>query len=466
MSKLLAWLRASNPSAAPGQARGARVVQGTLAAFAGKGLGVAVGLLAIPLAVGALGPERYGVWVTLTTLLAWFQLADLGIGNGLLNAVAGARGGKHSDEARRHVATAFWILGALAAGMLLVTAAMSYLVDWSAVFHLRTPQARTEIAPALAVAGALFALSFPLSLLDRIYVALQEGALANGWATTASLASLLALVVVVETGGGLVALVAGFSGARLLVQAINAGWLFLRHRPDLAPRAAAIDRRSATALMRTGGLFFAVQAAALVLYETDNLIIARVLDARSVTPYSVAWRLFLVPAAPAIMVFPYLWAAYADAGARRDAPWIHASFRTSLAIGTISAAALCAPLLYWGRGIILRFAGPDALPPPGLLAWMAAWAVVQSFLNGLSCLLNSQNRIKGQAIYGAITAIVNVALSVRWARSDGITGVIAATVVACLACAVVPASIETWLTLRSLAAQADRERQVARPEHE
>lgn len=55
------------------------IVQGAVTGFGSKLVGVLVAFLSVPLTIGYLGPERYGAWVTLGSLLAWLQLTDFGL---------------------------------------------------------------------------------------------------------------------------------------------------------------------------------------------------------------------------------------------------------------------------------------------------------------------------------------------------------------------------------------------------
>ena len=55
-----------------------------------KGVTVAAGLLSIPITSKYLGVERFGLWLTLSTLLTWVSVADLGLANSLTNVLASA----------------------------------------------------------------------------------------------------------------------------------------------------------------------------------------------------------------------------------------------------------------------------------------------------------------------------------------------------------------------------------------
>src|SRR6266568_1446001 len=159
----------------PGERRHARVAQGALSALGARSVGLLAGLAIVPLTLSYLGQERYGVWITISTTVAWLQLADLGIGNGLTNALAGALASDRADRAQEVVSTAFWALAGTAALLGATLAAAWRWVDWASLFNVHSPAGRTEIPLALAIAAALYLAGFPLALVDRIYAATLEG---------------------------------------------------------------------------------------------------------------------------------------------------------------------------------------------------------------------------------------------------------------------------------------------------
>ena len=48
-----------------------------------KGIGMVLSLISAPLILNCLGEEKYGVWVSLLSIVSWIYYLDLGIGNGL-----------------------------------------------------------------------------------------------------------------------------------------------------------------------------------------------------------------------------------------------------------------------------------------------------------------------------------------------------------------------------------------------
>ena len=68
-----------------------RVGLTTASSIAARGISFATSLITVPLTLHYLGAERYGLWATLSSIIALASFADLGLVNGLLNALASAQ---------------------------------------------------------------------------------------------------------------------------------------------------------------------------------------------------------------------------------------------------------------------------------------------------------------------------------------------------------------------------------------
>jgi O-antigen/teichoic acid export membrane protein len=438
----------TSPISGDAQRRYVGIFRGIFSGLLGRGVAVIVSFVSVPLTVRYLGPERYGAWVTISTALAWIALADFGLSSSLTNAVSGGYASGDREQARSFVASAFWSLAGIAALLCAVFFSVWRFVPWDRVFNVHSGQAREEIGLAAATAFAIFVLSFPFSIIPKIYGAYQETAVANGWAAASNVLSLAGLVLATQLSGGLVCLIVAVSGAALLTNMISAVWLFGCSRPWLFPTLDRVKWPAIQKLTSLGGMFFVIQIAGVLLFQTDNLIIAHYLGAAAVTPYSVAWRLFTYTAVFQMLAMPSYWPAYAEAFARGDREWVRRSFRLNFGFTLASTSALALPLVLFGQWIIQKWAGSAAVPSSSLLVWMGVWSLIYGAMTSQACLLASSGRVKRQAIYSMAAAGVNLVLSIILVQKIGLTGVILGTVGAFLICVVVPQSLEVEHAIR------------------
>jgi hypothetical protein len=55
-----------------------------------RGGSILISFFLVPLTINYVNPTRYGVWITLSSIISWFSFFDIGFGNGLRNKFAEA----------------------------------------------------------------------------------------------------------------------------------------------------------------------------------------------------------------------------------------------------------------------------------------------------------------------------------------------------------------------------------------
>jgi O-antigen/teichoic acid export membrane protein len=363
--------------------------------------GVLAQVLSVRLAIHHLGLERYGVWLTLSSLTALLGFADLGLGNGILNTVAAADGREDTRSANMYVSSAFFMLASLAALVLLIFGATYAFVPWSSLFNLHTPVAMAQTAAACAAFALCFALNLPLSVAQRVQMAYQKGYITNAWQAIGSMFSLLGVWAAVHFNAGLPALVLAFMGGPLASQGLNTLHAFALTFRHVRPRLIHASRAAISALLKTGLAFLAIQVLITTSLTSDNIIIARVLGAGAVASYGMVWQLFTTASSFIMMFLMSFWPAYGEAQARGDTPWIRHALKTTCALAFALSLAAGGILLAFGRQLISLWVGSQFRPPIALLAASAISCVVVASTHPLGIYLMATGRLRFNLILGA-----------------------------------------------------------------
>ncbi len=427
----------------PGRRRYRSIAHALLTGVAGKGVNLLVLFVSVPLSLSCLGVARYGIWIAMTSVLSWLSIADVGLGNGLMNLLADARGREREDLAQRYIATAFWGLAVIAATLAALSLPVVERINWQYLLNIRDIAVADETRSAMLVAVWCFLLALPLSIVSKVYVGYQQGAPANAWAAASSLAELVALVLVTQARGGLVALTIAVLGTRALVLFANACYLFGYRRPDLAPLPWRIDLGSLRAIFGVGVLFFLSQMQSLLVFQSDVLIISHFLGPGSITPYSVTFRLFAYVNVPLQLAAPYFLAAFGEAHGRGDAGWVRLAFRRLL----LGSLCWTLPLLFvldiGYRLIISKWAGAEALPGQALVLWMSGWTLLLAITTPMFIVLTATRNFARMVGFAYVAAALNVLLAIVLAQRFGVVGVSAGMVLANAICCVAPYVAET-----------------------
>lgn len=427
-----------------------RIALSAVMGASARAVGLLTSLISVPLTYHYLGSERYGMWLTMGSIVAMLGPLDLGIGLGLLNAISDADGRNDRHAARRAISAAFVMVTAVVAAAAVVFGLVYQLVPWEHVYNVSSPTAVAEAGPATAVLFVTFAVGLPLGLAGHVQLAYQSGFISSAWAVAGNIGSLLALVAVISFRAGLPLLVAATGFVALAAAAANGWFLFSRQRPWLLPRIRDVSASTIRPLLRAGALFLVLQLAVLVSYQIDHVVIAQILGASAVPEYAVPAKLFaLVPLLLSFALTP-LWPAYRESLARGDTAWVRRTLRHSILLGGAVNIPAAAALVVLAPTLLNWWVGASISPDPLFLIGLGVWAAMNTFNGPLSMLLNGANVIGFQAACAVPMAAANVLVSVLLVQRIGVAGAIWGTIVAQAVFMLIP---QAWYVRRFLIAQ-------------
>ncbi len=368
-----------------------------------------------------IGQQQAGLWLLLVTGTALLGFADLGIGNGLLNVISQALGRDDRTQVAQATSSAFFALLGVCAAVGVVAALVIPAVNWASVLNVG-PDAAGQASGAMTIFVGSVLISVPLGLGQRIDLAHQEGWLAAGATALGSLVSLVAVLAVSASGGGLqqllLAMLAG-PPAGYLVECVV---LFGRRRPELRPHPRRSTWVLGRRIARSGALFFVLSLTTALAYESDGFVISHFLGSAAVPAYALPLRLFLMaPAAVAIVAMP-LWPAYGEALARGDLPWAIRTLQRSVAGATLLTLPASVLLIVAGPPLLRLFSQGVSRPSVALLAGMAVWAVTSAVSIALAMFFNGADAVRFQVVIAVLMAVANLGSSIVLVQHIGLAG--------------------------------------------
>jgi O-antigen/teichoic acid export membrane protein len=375
--------------------------QGAAASVAAKGVAALCLLAQAPLALGYLGAELFGLWMTLVGVIAIMAFADFGIGASAQNEAAAALGRDDPPAARAACAHALALLALLGVALATVLFALWAFAPWTQWLGIGNPGTAAEARGGLAAMIALFCLNLPLTSVARLAYGLRLGWLANAWYAAVNALALAAVALAVKLRLDFF----GFVVATAMPALIGHLGLAIHVFKKLGWRFSALPRPTSSGvrrLWREGLPFVLPQLSVLAFTSAPAPIIAGVLGAAAVTPYVLAQRLLLLFGVLQQIVLTQLWPAYTEARARGDTVWLRKTYRRSL---VVSAWGVALPQVAFGAWGGMAFAlwtrGAVTLAPELALA-LGAQAAVFALSQPPAFLLNSEGRMRGQTIFGTL----------------------------------------------------------------
>lgn len=427
-------------------------------AVAAKFVVVVAAFVTVPLALHYLGSDRYGLWLTISSISLMLSFADLGLGNGVLNAVSDAHGRDDRTMGREAVSSGLFLLSLVAIGLIAIFAVLNTFVPWARVYNVTSANAMREAGPATAVFVLVWALNVPLDVVQRVQLGYQRGFVNYAWQAAGSLFALGGAILAIRLSAGLPWLVLALTGGPLLAVFLNGVVEFGLVRPWLRPAWGFVRSSVAGRILHLGVLFFVIQLAMAFSYASDNIVVAQVLGSPQVTQYAVPARLFAFIGVLVAMLIAPLWPAYGEALTRGDLPWVRRTLVRTLAVTLVLTATPALLLVIFGRPLIDAWVGGTVHPSQWLLAGLAIWALLSGLGGTLAIFLNGANILGFQAVCATLMAASALPLKIVFARQWGVVGVPWALIIAYTVFVAIPMVVYVPLLLRRLSrAQAEKQ---------
>lgn len=420
---LLGPAPAGNATASRSYHRYRRAAITGLSMAGARGVQLVAVLVTVPILLHHLGPERYGLLASIISLVAVFGFADLGLGNGVVNAVANRLGRDQATDVRSVVSTAVILLGALAGLAMVVFLLASPQLPLAGVLGLTSASNALDAQRGVLVVVACLLANLPTGLVHKVFLGFQEGFLSHILLAAGSLATILAVVIFVRLEAPFVAFVAAYSAPAVLASLV--GWMVLRFKhPTAMPSLRAFRRGEARSLLTAGGFFFLLQFVAGVGFAADNLVIAYKLGAAAVPSYAVPAQLFRIAPLVLGMAISPLWPAYAEASARGEPGWVRRAYLRSLYLSAGVGVFAAAVLVPAGNWLVALWTADEITPTTSLLTGLAVWTVSYSMGSAAATVLNGIGELPIHALFGVLVTVVGLLLRVyaadRW-RVAGVT---------------------------------------------
>lgn len=305
-----------------GQERSVNAKKNILASFFIRGFSIAISLVLVPLTINYINPSRYGIWLTLSSVVGWFSFFDIGLTQGLRNKFAEAKVKGDDYLAQVYVSTTYAILSITFFSIWFIFLIINRFLNWSHILNV-TDSMQSEVTTLAVIVFTYFCLQFVLRIITTIITADQQPAKSSLIDLAGQIVSLLFVFVLVKTSeGSLILLGIALCVSPLLILVGANFLLFKGIYRKFRPVFSHVKFSYAKDLFNLGFVFFIIQVAGIIQYQTANIIIARNFNTTEVTSYNIVFKYFgILNMLFAIFLTPF-WSASTEAFMKKDIQWI------------------------------------------------------------------------------------------------------------------------------------------------
>jgi O-antigen/teichoic acid export membrane protein len=392
-----------------------------------KGISIFIGLLFVPLLLDYLDTERYGIWLTVTSIVSWFTFFDAGLGNGLRNKLTETLAKGQTVLAKEYVSTTYAIISIIFIGILILFYCINPFLPWKKILNTSSVPER-ELSLLALVVFTFFLLKFIFNLVGIISMADQRPAVNNAFSPITNIISLIFIYILsLTTKGDLILMGFVLSISPVFVLLIASLFLFRTRYKYLRPEIKDIRWKHSSSLLGLGVKFFIIQIAAIILFTSSNIIITQILGPEQVSIYNIAFKYFQIPVMFYGIIMTPIWSAVTDAYVSKDYNWLKNTlsylnkFSFLFFIGIIIMLVFCSSIykIWIGQKIHIPFV---------VSLSMAIYASINIFLSPYSQFINGMGKLYIGIRIVIFSMLLYIPLAILLAKSSlHVAGVMLAT---------------------------------------
>lgn len=392
-----------------------------------KGFSILISLMSAPIMLHHVNRADYGVLLTLTSIVGWVGMMDIGLGNGLRNKLPEMLAKGDLQGAKKAVSSSYAALTMYVGLLISIFLVSSSYIDWRSVLNSPMSDAE-EINGLAAVVFIAFCVQFLLGLIVSILYAYQMPAANSLISFVSQVVTFIALIVQVYIFKVSSVFQIGAVNCLIppLIMLLATIFLFATKLREVAPTFKMIDFKYVSGILSLGVKFFILQIITIVIFQANSIIITRVVGPEAVVEYNMAFRYISVLTMFFNIMITPIWSATTDAYVRGDFAWIRKTLYLSRKICLIAIVG----------GILMTIFSKQVYT-----LWLGKGAIDISYTTtGLVCLyvsfemlykvygtiINGTGKVFAQMVITGFIAICYVPLALLLGKILGLSGVLIA----------------------------------------
>ena len=407
-----------------GSSRSLTVKKNILGSLFIKGISILTSLFLVPITLGYVSAEIYGVWLTISSILHWLTYMDVGFTLGLKNRLAECLAKEDYEKGRSLVSTTYFIMTVIFVPFAIIMMFVIPYINWCGVLNVSDIH-QTVITRTIQVLLVFISIQMIVNVFVAVVAAYQKTALSSLFSVIGQICSLIIIGLMTHfVEPSLFNLAFAYSLMPIIIVAISSIIYFKTSMKDVVPSFRTINLKYVKDLWNLGAKFFLIQVQMIVLYQSTNILISHLAGPESVTQYNIAYKIFNVVAMLCTIVLTPLWPAFTDAYTKKDYAWMKSVYYKMtrifmLVFLAIAAIVACSPFIYdlW--------IGDKVHVPFTLTVSIAIYTAIHCWDSLQVMLINGVGTVKLQTYVTMIGLILHIPLSLILGKYIGIYGVVA-----------------------------------------
>jgi len=405
--------------------RSSKLISGISTGYIYFFLNVAINLAIVPFILHFTGKLEYGLWITIMSIVGYIGLLDFGVATATSKFLSEINVDSFSNN-KKIISNSIIIYSILGGMVVFIVFVGMFFIGH---FFGLTGRLLEIGSIAFLLAGLNLALSFPLSVFGSVLIGQKELSLHNLINIIGLLLNAFFTIVFLWFGFGIVGIAFVLLVVNILIALVRI-YYTQKIIPSVFSGFWCFDRAIFRKILSFGFFMFVLNIGAQIVFNTDNIVIAKILGVVYVTAYAIAFKMnqaaisFVRKIADSF--FPFFSELYSSGDKNKLILYVFESTKFSVAIAT----PVFMVLTFWGKDIISLWVGMENFVGRPAFCLMAIVTLMSSIIYPGAMALQGMGKVKTLVFFNIFEALLNLFFSVFLAYKFGIFGVIFGTVLA------------------------------------
>lgn len=388
-----------------------------------KGISILIQLLLVPLTLGYLSTELYGIWLTLSSILIWINFFDVGFTLGLKNKLAEAIAIGDLKKGKALVSTTYFMMIIIFVPLCIILELILPHINWSTFLNVNQIY-NEQLVEVMRVLIVCFCLQMIFNVISSILAACQKVALSSAFPVIGNFLALIAIYLLTKfSQPSLLNLALAISYLPIIVYFISSIIFFSGKLKAIRPSFKAIDTSLIKDILNLGVRFFIIQIQLIVLYQSTNILISNIASPADVTSYNIAYKYLSIALMLFNIILGPLWPAFTDAYTKKDYAWMNNVYKRmtkicALLIIAIIIMVILSPIAYH------IWIGDKTNVPITMTIAVAVYVIIHSWDSLQVMLINGTGCVGLQTRVTLIGLVLHIPLSLLLGKHIGAFGVV------------------------------------------
>ncbi len=402
-----------------------RASKNVLVKFISTVVALLISFIIVPMVLGFVGKEEYGIWLTISSIVSWFSYFDIGLGNGLRNKLAVALAEDDKEIANIYISSSYALIGIISTVMFVGFFVIANFVSWSNILNTDLI-ANSELFKIVLTVFFFFCLGFAMKTLSSILQAMQLYAINDIIAIITQFFGLFAIIILINffEGNNLFNLCLIYGSQTAVVLFFASLFLFKTRLRHFTPNIKSVDIKRSLPLITLGGSFFVNQILYMILTQSSLFIVIQLFGPEDVAEFNLAKRYMALISMLYMMVLTPFLTAFTEAFTKNDSEWINKTMKMINLIWLI-VVIITIGLILGYKVFFNLWVNGEVMPSWNLIVFLGILGVLETYTSTYTLFLNGIGIIKLQFYTLLVSALLFIPLVLFFNNSGfGLTSLV------------------------------------------